>query len=101
MAKLSSIKKNNKRKMMVARHSVKRKALRAKSLDANLSYEDRAAARVLLSKMKRITCEIRVRNRCEISGRPRGFLNKFQMSRLAFRELANNGLIPGVTKASW
>lgn len=101
MAKLSSIKKNNKRKEIVARNATKRNALRDKSLDANLSYEERAAARVLLSKMKRNTCATRVRNRCELSGRPRGYLGKFNMSRLAFRKLANEGLIPGVTKASW
>ncbi len=101
MAKLSSIEKNNTRKKIVARSAKKRNALRDKSKDSNLTYEERADARLALQKMKRNTIADRVRNRCELSGRPRGNLRKFKLSRIAFRKLANDGLIPGVTKASW
>jgi small subunit ribosomal protein S14 len=101
MAKVSSIAKNNRRKKMVANGEAKRAELRAKIIDDTLSGEERDAAQKKLQKMPRDTSRIRVRNRCEVTGRPRGVYREFQLSRITFRELAHQGMIPGVTKASW
>jgi len=101
MAKKSSIEKQKRREAMVKRHWDKRQELKKRSIDMDLSDEEREEARILLNKMPRNTAPSRLRNRCQLTGRPRAFLRKFQVSRLVFRELANNGLIPGVTKASW
>ncbi len=101
MAKKSSVEKEKKREKMVKLAWDKRQALKKKALDFSISEEERAAARVALNKMKRDTCPVRLRNRCQFTGRARGFLRKFKMSRLTFRECALMGLIPGVTKASW
>lgn len=101
MAKKSSVAKNIRRAQMVARHAEKRAALKAIISNQNTDEEARFEAIKKLTKMPRDTSRIRVRNRCAITGRCRGFLRKFQMSRLCFRELANNGIIPGVIKASW
>ena len=101
MAKLSSIAKNNRRKKMAAKGEAKRAALRVIISDANASDEDRDNAMMRLQKMPRDTSRIRVRNRCELTGRSRGVYRDFQLSRITFRELAHRGMIPGVTKASW
>ncbi len=101
MAKKSKIITNNKRKALVERHRALRIELRKKSVDMKLSEEERAAARKKLQSLPRNSAEVRVRNRCELSGRPRGFIGKFNLSRIAFRELALKGHIPGVTKSSW
>ncbi|OFZ14019.1 MAG: 30S ribosomal protein S14 [Bdellovibrionales bacterium RBG_16_40_8] len=101
MAKLSSINKNNRRRALSTKHYKARKELRAKSLDQRLSDDERQAAFLKLQKMPRDGSPIRVVNRCEITGRPRGNLKKFGLSRIKFRELALMGKIPGVTKASW
>lgn len=101
MAKKSSVEKEKKRERLVKLSWDKRQGLKKKSLDFNISEEEREAARVSLNKMKRDTSPIRLRNRCQLTGRARGFLRKFKMSRLTFREFALMGLIPGVTKASW
>lgn len=101
MAKKSSVEKQQRRERMVSRNWDKRQALKKTSRDMNISEEERQAARTALNKMPRNTSPIRLRNRCQLTGRPRGFIRKFQMSRLTFREMASNGLIPGVTKASW
>jgi small subunit ribosomal protein S14 len=101
MAKKSSVEKEKKRERLVKLSWDKRQGLKKKSLDFNISEEEREAARVALNKMKRDTSPIRLRNRCQLTGRARGFLRKFKMSRLTFREFALMGLIPGVTKASW
>lgn len=101
MAKKSSVEKEKKRERLVKLSWEKRQGLKKKSLDFNISEEEREAARVSLNKMKRDTNPIRLRNRCQLTGRARGFLRKFKMSRLTFREFALMGLIPGVTKASW
>jgi small subunit ribosomal protein S14 len=101
MAKLSSINKNNRRRAISEKHREARKALRAQSVNMNLSDEERAAAFLKLQKMPRNGSPIRVVNRCALTGRPRGNLKKFGLCRMAFRQLALDGKIPGVTKASW
>lgn len=101
MAKLGSINRNNKRAKMAARHEPIRKELRVKALDEKLSDEERAEARKKLQKLPRNGSATRVRLRCSITGRPRGNYQKFGLCRIKFRELALEGLIPGVTKASW
>jgi len=101
MAKKSSVEKNKRREKMVHAKREKRQALKQRSLDINLSEEERQDARIALNKMPRDSSIIRLRNRCSMTGRARGFLRKFKLSRLTFREMANNGMIPGVTKSSW
>ena len=101
MAKKSSIVKNQRREKIVKQMWDKRQELRRKSYDINASEEDREQARIALNKMPRDSSRIRVRNRCQLTGRARGFLRKFKLSRLSFRELASQGMIPGVTKSSW
>lgn len=101
MAKLSSINKNNRRRALSTKHYKARKELRAQSINPKLSDEIRQAAFLKLQKMPRDGSPIRVVNRCAITGRPRGGLRKFGLSRIKFRELALIGRIPGVTKASW
>jgi small subunit ribosomal protein S14 len=101
MAKLSSINKNERRKRLAAKYGPVRAELRAKAIDMKLSDEERHAARLKLQKMPRDTSPIRVRSRCKLTGRPRGNLKKFGLSRMQFRAMAHRGLVPGVTKASW
>ena len=101
MAKTSSIAKNNRRKKMAEKGEAKRAELRAIISNESASDEDRDMAMMKLQKMPRDTSRIRVRNRCEVTGRPRGVYRTFRMSRISFRDLAHKGMIPGVTKASW
>lgn len=101
MAKTSSIVKNNRRRALALRHMAKRKDLRAKAIDPNASGEDREAARKRLQAMPRNGSMTRVVNRCQISGRPKAVYRKFLISRIVLRELAHQGLIPGMRKASW
>lgn len=101
MARKSSIVKNNKRKAIAAKFVNYRKELRAKAVDMKLSDEERHEARLKLQALPRDTNPNRVVTRCVISGRPRGNYRKFGLSRIAFRELALTGKLPGVTKASW
>lgn len=101
MAKKSSVEKQKRRERMVKLKWEKRQELKTKSIDMNLSDEERQDARTALNKMPRNASPIRLRNRCQLTGRARGFMRKFQLSRLSFRELASMGMIPGVTKASW
>jgi small subunit ribosomal protein S14 len=101
MAKLSSVLKNNKRIEMSLRAREVRDELRAKARDIKTSLEQRMQAQAKLEKMPRDTSHIRVRNRCALTGRPRGFLRKFGLCRIKFRELAAVGDVPGVTKSSW
>jgi small subunit ribosomal protein S14 len=101
MAKKSSVEKQKRREAMVKRGWEKRQGLKKKILNMNLSEEEREEARIALNKMPRDTSPIRLRNRCQLTGRPRGYLRKFKLSRLTFREMASIGLIPGVTKSSW
>jgi small subunit ribosomal protein S14 len=101
MAKKSSVEKQKRREETVKRNWDKRQNLKKQSLDMNLSDEERRDAQVALNKMPRDSSPIRLRNRCQLTGRARGYLRKFKLSRLTFREMASNGLIPGVTKSSW
>ncbi|HEV8052234.1 MAG TPA: 30S ribosomal protein S14 [Parachlamydiaceae bacterium] len=101
MAKKSSVEKQKRREAMVKRHWDKRQGLKKTILNMNLSDEEREEARTALNKMPRDSSPIRLRNRCQLTGRPRGYLRKFKLSRLTFREMASIGLIPGVTKSSW
>lgn len=101
MAKLSSVIKNNKRAKMAKKAAPKAAALRAKAIDPKLTEEERQAARLKLQKIPRNANPNRVRTRCELTGRPRGVYRDFKLCRNKFRELALQGLIPGVTKASW
>lgn len=78
-----------------------RMALKATIRDKDTSMEDRFAAVMKLAEMPRNSSRVRIRNRCEVSGRPRGFYRKFKLSRIALRELASDGQIPGVIKSSW
>ena len=101
MARKSAIVKNERRLAFAQRFHEKRQQLRQRGIDPSLTEEERHEARTALNKMPRDTSLCRVRNRCTLTGRCRGFLRKFGISRLCFREMANKGLIPGVTKASW
>jgi small subunit ribosomal protein S14 len=101
MAKKSSIEKNNRRKRMVEAFADKRADLKAQALDESLSLEERFEARIKLAKLPRNSAANRVRNRCEISGRPRGVYRKLKMSRIALRDYGANGFIPGLVKSSW
>ena len=101
MAKMSAIQKNKRRRRIVARYATKRNALRAIAKDQSLPAEDRFAARLKLSQLPRNSAPARIRNRCELTGRPRGFHRKYQISRIALRELASSGHLPGMVKSSW
>ncbi|MFA5250117.1 MAG: 30S ribosomal protein S14 [Parachlamydiales bacterium] len=101
MAKKSSVERQKKRERLVKKYWAKRAALKALILDMQKPDEERLAAVYRLNAMKKNSSPIRLRNRCSMTGRSRGFLRKFKMSRICFRELASQGMIPGVTKASW
>jgi small subunit ribosomal protein S14 len=101
MAKKSSIVKNDRRIMLVKRFAALRKELKRRLLDVNLSDDDYFAAQRRLAKLPRNSSKVRVRNRCAITGRARGFHGLFGVSRLKLREMASFGEIPGVVKSSW
>ncbi|MEM8799004.1 MAG: 30S ribosomal protein S14 [Pseudomonadota bacterium] len=101
MAKVSAIEKNEKRKRMVAKYAAKRERLKAIAADESVDDDERFLARLKLAELPRNSAPTRVRNRCGVTGRPRGYYRKFEMSRIALRELASHGKIPGVTKSSW
>ena len=101
MAKLSSINKNERRKKLVVKYAAKYAALKAVADDQNLDETERLIARLKMAELPRNANPTRVRNRCNMSGRPRAFLRHFGLSRIALRDMALNGLIPGVRKASW
>ncbi|GEP10825.1 30S ribosomal protein S14 [Methylobacterium gnaphalii] len=101
MAKTSSVEKNNRRKALVKRFAAKRKALLATANDTSLEMEQRFEARLKLAELPRNSSPTRIRNRCEVTGRPRAYYRKLGMSRIALRELGNKGLIPGLVKSSW
>ncbi|MCE4226844.1 30S ribosomal protein S14 [Methylobacterium sp. C25] len=101
MAKTSSVEKNNRRKALVKRFAAKRKALLATANDTSLEMEQRFEARLKLAELPRNSSPTRIRNRCEVTGRPRAYYRKLGMSRVALRELGNKGLIPGLVKSSW
>ncbi|MGE3954008.1 MAG: 30S ribosomal protein S14 [Parachlamydiales bacterium] len=101
MAKKSAVEKQKRREAMVARHFEKRKRLRETVKNPHVSGEERESARIALNKMPRDTSPSRLKNRCQLTGRPKGYMRKFKLSRICFREMASMGLIPGVTKSSW
>ncbi|GGE47519.1 30S ribosomal protein S14 [Agaricicola taiwanensis] len=101
MAKKSAIEKNKRRAKLAARYASKRAELKAIANNEELSGEERFTARLKLAELPRNSAKIRIRNRCEVSGRPRAFYRKLKMSRIALRELGNKGLIPGLVKSSW
>ena len=101
MAKTSSVNKNRRRASLVKRMAAKRQRLKALAEDRSLPPEERFAARLKLAELPRNSSATRIRNRCELTGRPRGFYRKFKLSRIALRELAASGQIPGMVKSSW
>ncbi len=101
MAKKSSINKNEKRKAMVKRFAPKLAALKAIANDESVDDGERLMARLKMSTLPRNGNPTRIRNRCELTGRPRAYYRKFRLCRIQLRDLANKGLIPGVTKSSW
>jgi small subunit ribosomal protein S14 len=101
MAKKSSIEKNKKRERLTKQFAAKRARLKAIADDDTQPMEDRFTARLKLAELPRNSSAVRIRNRCEMSGRPRGVYRKFKLSRIALRALASTGQIPGMVKASW
>jgi small subunit ribosomal protein S14 len=101
MAKLSSINKNERRKRLVLKHAAKYAKLKAIADDESRDETERLIARLKLAEVPRNGNPTRVRNRCELTGRSRAYYRKFRLSRIMLRDLANKGLIPGVTKSSW
>ena len=101
MAKLSSINKNERRKKLVKKYAGRYAKLKAIANDKSLDDTERLMARLKLAEIPRNGNPTRVRNRCELSGRPRAYYRKFRLARVMLRDLANKGLIPGVTKSSW
>ena len=101
MAKQSQINRNKKREKMVAQYAARRAALKATADNMSVAPEDRFAARLKLAKLPRNSSKVRVHHSCEFSGRSKGYYRKVKLSRIALRDLANFGQIPGMTKASW
>jgi small subunit ribosomal protein S14 len=101
MAKLSSVNKNERRKKLVKKHAAKYAKLKAVAADKSLDETERMIARLKLAEVPRNGNPTRVRNRCVTTGRPRGYYRKFGLCRIELRDLANKGMIPGVTKSSW
>lgn len=101
MAKKSAIEKNKHRERLVKKFAAKRARLKAIAEDRTLPEEDRFMARLQLAELPRNSAPTRLRNRCEITGRPRAYYRKFRMSRIALRDLAATGQVPGVVKSSW
>jgi len=101
MAKKSSIEKNNRRKRMTKNAAPRREKLKAIIADKTKPMEERFAATLKLAELPRNSSATRIRNRCEVSGRPRGYYRKHRLSRIALRDLGSKGLIPGLVKSSW
>ena len=101
MAKKSSIEKNNRRRRMAKQYASRRAKLKEIGQDTKLPVEERFAATLKLATLPRNSSKTRIRNRCELTGRPRAYYGKVRMSRIALRELGNKGLIPGLVKSSW
>ena len=101
MAKKSSVEKNEKRRKLAKKFAAKRARLKAITKNQVLSMEERFAAQLKLAVLPRNSAPNRIRNRCELTGRPRAYYRKVKMSRMALRELGNKGLIPGLVKSSW
>ncbi|HEY8443029.1 MAG TPA: 30S ribosomal protein S14 [Xanthobacteraceae bacterium] len=101
MAKKSSIEKNKRRQRLSKKYSGRRSRLRAVARDKTKPMEERFAATLKLAELPRNSSRGRVRNRCEMTGRPRGYYRKLKLSRIALRELGSRGLVPGLVKSSW
>ena len=101
MAKLSSVNKNERRKKLVAKTASKYAKLKATANDKSVDDTERLIARLKMAELPRNGNPTRIRNRCELTGRSRGFYRKFRLSRIMLREMGNKGLIPGLTKSSW
>lgn len=101
MAKKSAVEKNEHRRKLAKSYSGKRSRLKALISDKDLPIEERFAAVLKLAQLPRNSAKVRIRNRCEVTGRPRAFYRKLKMSRIALRELGSQGQIPGLVKSSW
>jgi len=101
MAKTSAVERNEKRKRLAKQFAARRAKLKAMALDEALPPEERFQARLKLAELPRNSAPNRYRNRCELTGRPRAFYRKLKLSRIALRELASNGQVPGMVKSSW
>ena len=101
MAKVSAVEKDKRRRRSVANAAEKRAALKKIIMDKSSSMEERFRAQLKLAQMPRDGSKTRIRNRCEVSGRPRAYYRKLKMSRIALRELGSKGLVPGLVKSSW
>ena len=101
MAKKSSVEKNNRRRRLTKKYAGRRSRLKAVAQDKARPMEERFAAVLKLAEMPRNSSATRIRNRCEMTGRPRAFYRKHKLSRLALRDLGSKGLIPGLLKSSW
>lgn len=101
MAKVSAVEKNKRRKRLVEKFAAKRAELKSVIDDENASIEDRFEASLKLAELPRNSSATRIRNRCDVTGRPRGYYRKLRMSRIAMRDLGSEGKIPGLVKSSW
>ena len=101
MAKTSAVEKNKRRRVLVKNYAAKRKELKAIVMDQKLPIEERFRAQLKLAALPRNSSATRIRNRCEVTGRPRAYYRKLRMSRIALRELGSIGLVPGLVKSSW
>ena len=101
MAKKSAVNRNERVKALVKQHAAKRVALKKIANDQNIPLEERFDARLKLAELPRSSSKTRIRNRCEVTGRPRGYYRKLRMSRISLRDLGSAGLIPGLVKSSW
>ncbi len=101
MAKKSQINRDNRRKILIARHAARRAELRKKLNDPSVSIEEKIAVQQAFAKLPRNSCPTRLNNRCNVSGRSKGYYKKFGISRIALRELALAGQLPGMRKSSW
>jgi small subunit ribosomal protein S14 len=101
MAKLSSVNKNERRRKLVAKNAAKYAKLKAVANDKSVDETERLIARLKMAELPRNGNPTRIRNRCELTGRSRGYYRKFRLSRIMLREMGNKGLIPGLTKSSW
>jgi small subunit ribosomal protein S14 len=101
MAKTSMVERNKKRRRLAQKFKTRRTRLKSVAADRNLPAEERFEARLKLAELPRNSSPTRIRNRCELTGRPRGYYRKLKMSRIALRDLASQGQIPGMVKSSW
>lgn len=101
MAKTSTIERDKKRRRLAKKYKLRRTGLKAIAADRSLPAEERFAARLKLAELPRNSSPTRIRNRCDLTGRPRGYYRKLRMSRIALRDLGSQGLVPGMIKSSW